>query len=269
MVNNECQVMQGVVNNMDQDSEKYEYQEAFPYANPGKNVEISVKGRIYSRHAIKTHFIEAGKENYIDIIRRYASPLYEKGDILAISEKLITLCQNRVITKDSLKIGFWAKFLSRFAYKSPYGYGIKNPLKMAVAIKLAGLPRVLFAGFCSVIGKLFGVRGVFYKVVGHNIANIDGFNNFAFDYYMDKGLISPENPNGVCKEIKEKLGMDCMIIDANDIGAEILGASCEGAYSIDELKGMIIDNPAGQDREMTPLILIRERANEAVVQDAL
>jgi len=229
-----------------------------PYANPGKKVEVEVGDKIFMRHAIKTHFIEAGKENYIDIIERYVSPLYKKGDILSISEKIITLCQNRVVRTSELKIGFWAKFLSRFTYKSPYGFGIRNPLKMALAIKLAGLPRVLFAGFISVIGKLFGVRGLFYKVVGHNIANIDGFNNLAFDYYSDKGLISPENPMGVCNEIREKLGIECMIVDANDIGAQILGYSEGIPYSVDELKEMIKDNPAGQEQEMTPLILIRK-----------
>ncbi|KPU42679.1 F420-0:gamma-glutamyl ligase [Oxobacter pfennigii] len=238
---------------------------AFPYANPGKSAVVSVSNQEYVRHAIKTHFIEAGKENYIDIISRYVTPVYKEGDFLAISEKLITLCQNRVITKNDLKIGFWAKFLSRFAYRSPYGFGIRNPYKMAAAIKLAGLPRVLFAAFCSVIGKLFGVRGVFYKVVGNNISNIDGFNNLAFDYYADKGLISPENPVGVCKEIKEKLNIDCMIMDVNDIGAEILGVSSDAPYGIDVLKAMVKDNPAGQDQEMTPLILIRKKQEYADV----
>jgi hypothetical protein len=162
--------------------------------------------------------------------------------------------------KDQLEVGFWAKFLAKFTYKSPYGFGIRNPYKMAAAIKLAGLPKILFAAICSAFMKLFGVRGTFYRIVGNNVANIDGFNNLAFDYYLDKGMISPENPNGVCNEIKEKLGFDCMIIDANDLGAEILGKNSGNPYDEEQLKGMIIDNPAGQDQEMTPLILIRELA---------
>jgi len=243
----------------------------YPHVNPGKKAEIAVKNKFYTRHAIKTHFIEAGKENYIDIIEKYAKPVYKNGDLLAISEKLVTLCQNRVISKSDLKIGFWAKFLSKFAYKSPYGFGIKNPYKMATAIKVAGLPKVLFAGLCSVVGKLFGKRGVFYKVVGHNVSNIDGFNSLGFDYYIDKGLLSPENPNGVCMEIKSKLGIDCMIMDANDIGAEILGVSSEVPYDVEELKAIIKDNPAGQDLEMTPLILIRKsgETKESTMQDVL
>lgn len=233
----------------------------FPYVNPGKSADIVMKNKEYMRHAIRTRFIEAGKENYIDIIKEYAQPVYKEGDILSISENMISLCQGRVITKEDIKIGFWAKLLSKYVYKSPYGFGIKNPYKMGLAIKIAGLPRVLFAGLCSIITKSIGIRGTFYRVVGHDIANIDGFNNLSFDYYADKGVLAPQNPNGVCKEIKHILGIDCMIVDANDIGVEILGVNSETPYSIDELKNLIIDNPAGQDREMTPLILIRQVSN--------
>jgi len=238
-----------------------DFPSVFPYANPGKRIDIKVGSKNYIRHAIKTHFVEAGMEQYIDIIKKYVAPLYKDGDILSISENMISLCQGRVITKEELKLGFWARFLSKGTYKSPYGFGIKNPYKMAMAIKIAGLPRVLIAAFCSVITKLLGKRGVFYKVVGHNVANIDGFNELAFTYYSDKGVLAPEAPNEVCKEIKEKLGIDSMIVDANDIGVEILGVSCEVPYDTDELRGMIIDNPAGQSTEMTPLILIRGADN--------
>ena len=58
----------------------------------GKNVEIDVNGEKYLRHAIKTHYIQLG-ESYIDIIEKYVKPIYEEGDILSISEKIISLCQ--------------------------------------------------------------------------------------------------------------------------------------------------------------------------------
>lgn len=231
----------------------------FPYTNPGKDAEIKVGEETFIRHAIRTHFIKAGEENYVDIIEEYAAPVYRDGDILFISEKIITLCQNRVVEKKELRLGFWSRFLCRFVYNSPHGFGIRNPYKMALAIRLAGLSRVLLAALCSIFGKLIGVRGLFYKVVGHNISNIDGFNNIAFEYYLDKGLLSPEEPGKVCSEIKEKLNIDCVVVDANDIGLEILGWSQGIPYSMRQLRGMVKDNPAGQDREMTPLVLVRER----------
>lgn len=48
---------------------------------------------------------------------------------------MIALCQNRVVYKDELHVGFWAKFLSRFASKSTAGQGVNNTLKMAYCIQ--------------------------------------------------------------------------------------------------------------------------------------
>ena len=62
------------------------------FANEGKNVEIDAFGNHYLRHAIKTRFIKQG-ENYIDVFREYVSPIYEEGDIVSCSEKIIALCQ--------------------------------------------------------------------------------------------------------------------------------------------------------------------------------
>lgn len=83
-------------------------------ANEGKQVEIEVNGEVYLRHAIKTRFVQQG-DDYIKLFEEYVSPIYEKGDIISSSEKIIALCQNRVVKRENLKIGFWAKFLSKFA----------------------------------------------------------------------------------------------------------------------------------------------------------
>lgn len=50
-----------------------------------------------------------------------------------------------------------------------------------------------------------------------------------------------------------------MIVDANDLGQEILGRSSDIELSEEELLGLIKDNPAGQGKELTPIILIREK----------
>ena len=84
------------------------------HANEGKNVEIEVNGTIYQRHAIKTRFVKQG-EDYLEIFKEYVSPIYEEGDIISCSEKIISLCQNRVVKREDIKIGFWAKLLSKFA----------------------------------------------------------------------------------------------------------------------------------------------------------
>lgn len=98
------------------------------HANEGKNVEIEVNGEVYLRHAIKTRFVKQG-DSYIDLFKEYVSPIYQEGDIISSSEKIIALCQNRVLKREDIKVGFWAKFLSKFAHKTTAGVGVGEPIK--------------------------------------------------------------------------------------------------------------------------------------------
>ena len=231
------------------------------FGNEGKKIEIKVNGITYLRHAIKTRFVKQG-ESYIDIFKEYVSPIYKEGDIASSSEKIIALCQNRVIKREDIKIGFWAKFLSKFASKTEAGVGVGETIKMQYAIDTAGLLKVLWASFASAVTKLFGKRGVFYKIVGEEVSGLDGFYDHVWKEYGDIGIKIPENPSGVCNEIKEKLGISCMIVDANDLGQEVLGYSSDIQLSKEELKGLIRDNPSGQGKELTPIILIRKKNEE-------
>ena len=113
-------------------------------ANEGKNVIIEANGKRYARHAISTHFVQVG-ESYIDLMTKYVLPHYQPGDIVSSSEKVLALCQGRVVTEDEVKPGFWATFLSRFVHQTEAGPGMGLPIKMQFAINVCGLPRVLWA----------------------------------------------------------------------------------------------------------------------------
>ena len=130
---------------------------------------------------------------------------------------------------------------------------------MQYAINKVGLLRVLWASFASAVTKLFGKKGVFYKIVGQDVSGLDGFYDHVWSEYRDIGIENPADPDKVCNEIKEKLGISCMIVDANDLGQELLGTSDDIADRKEELLGIIKDNPAGQGREQTPIILIRKK----------
>ena len=103
------------------------------FANEGKNIEIEVDNKTYLRHAIKTRFIEQG-ENYLDIFKEYVLPIYKEGDIISCSEKIISLCQNRIVKREDLEIGFWANMLSKFASHPDTGIGVGETIKMQYAI---------------------------------------------------------------------------------------------------------------------------------------
>ena len=228
-------------------------------SNDGKNINICVSGKKYLRHAIKTRFVNQG-DSYLDIINEYVKPIYKDGDIVSISEKIIAMSQNRVVRRDALKVSVLARFLSKFATRTSAGVGVGDVLKMQYAIDTVGASRVLWASFAAAFMKMLGKKGVFYEIVGREVSGLDGFNADAWDEYADIGILIPENPSGVCNEIKDKLGINCMIVDANDLGQEILGWSDGISMSEQDLKGLIKDNPAGQGKQRTPLILIREQA---------
>lgn len=226
-------------------------------SNEGKKVEIKSGGKTYLRHAIKTKFITID-DSYIDIIKEYVSEIYEEGDIISISEKIISICQNRIVKREEIKIGFWAKFLSKFASHPNTGIGVGESIKMQYAINKVGILKVIFASFISGITKLIGIKGMFYKIVGQEVSGLDGFYGHVWKEYENIGIELPKNPNKVCNEIKQKLGISNMIVDSNDLGQEILGKSDDIKLSYEELKQLIKDNPAGQGKEQTPIILIRE-----------
>ena len=218
-----------------------------------------VAGVRYERYGVKTHFIERG-EDYIEILRKYVLPLYQEGDVVTLGEKVISMCQDNTVEKESVKLGFWAKFLSKFATSNNNGIGMDEPYKLQLAINMKGLPRVLWGAFWGAVCKLFGKRGVFYEIVGQDVAGIDGFyDHSAFETYHTLAVLNPREPEKVCADIYEQLGISCVLVDANDISVEVLAKSPDLAeVDNDDLAERIRDNPAGQDDELTPFIIIRD-----------
>lgn len=231
--------------------------------NDSKNVTIQVGDRYFARNAIQTHFVQIG-ENYIDLVKRYVAPLYQEGDILSISEKIVALCQKWVVYKKDMRLSWLARFLSKFAMHSEAGIGVDSPWKMQFAIDHCGALKVIWAAICAGVGKLFGKHGIFYDMVGQEITGLDGFYDHVFDVYGQFGIRIPENSSGVCDEIYAATGVKAMIVDANDLTRDLLGKAQALEEPEADLLGMIRDNPAGQSAQCTPFILIRPIAAEEV-----
>ena len=218
---------------------------------------ILVQDKAYERYGLKTHFITQG-EDYLTLMKDYVLPLYQDKDVLSISEKVIAMCQGETVEKEQIKVGFFAKWLSKFATRTRSGIGMDEPYKLQLVIDLKGLPMVLFASVIGGIGKLFKKRGLFYKILGKEVAGIDGlYAHSAFEIYHHLAVLLPSKPDEVCQKIYETYQISAMIVDANDIAAEIIGCSQDLKGREEELSSLIADNPAGQDDELTPFILIR------------
>ena len=214
-------------------------------------------GRKYDRFAIQTHFVEVG-ESQAELVKKYVSPLYQKGDVLAFGAKVMAMCTGNVRTKDQVHPGFWAKLLAPFAGENSTGIGMHEPYKMQLTIDICGAPRVVFAAFVSAITRPFGVHGLFYKICGKGVAGIDGFYyRSSFERYKDLALINNDNPVELCDQLEKDTGIPVVLMDANDIDQNQLGKCRNFPLTDEEIQDAMRDNPSGQGGELTPLILIR------------
>ncbi|MEK7507476.1 MAG: coenzyme F420-0:L-glutamate ligase [Patescibacteria group bacterium] len=218
---------------------------------------ITVANKKFERIPIKTHLIGFG-ENLTGIIERYVLPDTRKGDWLAISEKVVSVCQNNVRHISTVKAGWLAKLVVKGVKKYTNDVGFSRPEKMQLAVELAGTPRILLAMAIGSIGKLFCVRGLFWRIAGHRISEIDGFNPASMHPYDEYAALPPKDPEKVCQEIENALGLPVAIIDGNNINVEIIAISGKVPVDKKTARLALLDNPMGQDDEMTPFIVVKQ-----------
>jgi len=223
--------------------------------NSGKKLSIKVDGQSFDRFPIRTHIVTKD-DSIVEVCKKYCSKYLQKGDMIFISEKIVAISQGRSFFIKDIKPSRLAKFLVKFVHKSPYGIGLGSPWTMELAIREAGAPRMLFAAFASAITKPLGIKGVFYRVVGNNINAIDGPCSYTLPPYNECAELGPLKPDRVAREIAESVGYDAVIIDANDLGSNVLGRSDKNITD-DFCKKVFKDNPLGQTKEQTPLCIVR------------
>ena len=216
-----------------------------------------VNGRRYDRIPVRTHVIVKG-EDIARIVDEYTKDIRQPQDIIVVSEKATAASQGRAIPIESIRPGFWAKLLVRFVTKTEYGIGLGMAETLQMAIQECGLPRILFAaaigGFSKIVLRR---RGVFYKIAGERARAIDGPTHYTIPPYNRCVVLAPLRPDRVAAAIKRLTGHDAAIIDANDLGQNIMGVSSALLRSM-PLQQILCDNPLGQSTEQTPIGIIRE-----------
>ncbi len=120
----------------------------------------NIDGQNYERILIKTHLIQFG-ENLQTIVNQYVATLHKNDDILVISEKVVSVCQNNMRHISNVKVSLLAKLITKFVKKYPNDIGFSLPAKMQVAIDIAGYPRIILASIIGGLLKLIGVSGFF------------------------------------------------------------------------------------------------------------
>jgi hypothetical protein len=214
--------------------------------------------RIFARAAIRTHLVHV-KEPILDVLRTYVTPVFEPGDVLVLSEKFVAITQGRVIHRSLVRPGLLARVLVRGVTKLKDDVGFSDPAKMQVAIMRAGWGRMALAMIVGGITRLFGRHGDFYRVAGNRVSEIDGFNPHTVRPFNEFAMLGPEDPPRDAQAIEDATGWPVVIVDANNVNVEILGASRAVPVPVADVRVAVLDNPLGQGEEQTPIVLLRPR----------
>ncbi|MER7073676.1 asparagine synthase-related protein [Terrabacter sp. NPDC000476] len=185
-----------------------------------------------------------------------------------ISEKIVAISQGRSFFIWDIKVGRPARVLSRYVTRTPAGIGLGSPFTMQLAIEEAGLPRVLLASAGGAVGKVIGRRGLFYDLVGGDIRAIDGPTEYSVYPANVSAKLGPKDPDAVAAALSRAIRArvpeayrdsfgGTVVMDANDIGRNVLGKDAPGSKERYEL--MFADNPLGQGSEQTPMAIVFEK----------
>ena len=223
--------------------------------NEDRALHASLGGIVYARHPMRTHLVTAA-DDAVKVVKRHVGPIDGNVRLVAISERMVAITQGRSYPMDQIHAGPLAKVLVRFVTRPGYGIGLGTPETMQLAIDEVGAPRILFAAAASALTKPFGIHGVFYRLAGRQAAAIDGPTSYTIAPYNQSATLGPSDPDGAARTIAAALDAPVAIIDANDAGCAVLGAS----PGVDRrfVQRLFADNPLGQAAEQTPICVVRE-----------
>jgi hypothetical protein len=223
--------------------------------NEGRSLHASLGGAVYARRPVRTHLV-TDADDAATVVTRYATPLDDDVRVVAVSERMVAITQGRAYPIKEIRPGRLARLLERFVTRPGYGIGLGSAETMELAIREVGAPRILLAAAASAVTRPFGVHGVFYRVAGPQAKAIDGPTSYTIPPYNQAATLGPKRPNDAARRLAAALGKPIAIIDANDAGCAVLGAS----PGVDRrfVEQLFADNPLGQAREQTPICVVRE-----------
>ena len=226
-----------------------------PHAQRHLFARSDVDERVYVRAPIRTRLFVSGDDLADGLRDALRDVELVPGDVVAISEKAVAICQGRSYPVGEVQARPLARTLSKFVGRTASGIGLGIPATMELAIREAGEARILGATAAAAVTKPFGVKGVFYRVAGPGVRAIDGPTRGTIPPYDGHAKLGPEDPEGVARELARELGTGVAIIDANDIGVNVLGVSAGVDAAV--VESLLRDNPLGQGAQQTPVALLR------------
>lgn len=202
---------------------------------------------------IRTHLL-GPLDSTVDVLRTYAGNLLQPGDVLTIGETPVAVIQGRYAHPATVEPGWLARLLCRAFHPTS---SLATACGLQTLIDQVGPTRVLVAWILGFGLKLIGSPGGFYRLAGSQARLIDDVTGTTPPY--DQTIVlGPADPERICQEAADALGVAVAIVDVNDLGrVKVLASSrdCDEAL----LHRALRPNPAGNANERTPLVLVRPR----------
>jgi hypothetical protein len=201
---------------------------------------------------IRTHLLSP-LDTPVDVVRRYVTPHASPGDIVTIGESPIAIMQGRWIHPTDVKVGWLAK---RLCYYFLPTSSLATACGLQVLVDNSGAWRVAFAFITGAIAKaIFRIPGVFYRLAGEQAKLIDDVTGTLppYDQFI---VLGPANSQAVVDQILAETGLEAAIVDVNDLKRVAILAATPGASAY-LLNQALLNNPAGNAAEQTPVVLIR------------
>ncbi|MBE7383156.1 MAG: F420-0:Gamma-glutamyl ligase [Leptolyngbya sp. SIO1E4] len=201
---------------------------------------------------VPTHLL-THLDNPADVVKRYVLPHAKTGDIVTLGETPVAIMQGQWRHPATVRPGWLAR---RLCYYFLPTSSLATACGMQTLVDIVGPWRVFFAFIGGALMKIVLRRGGgFYQLAGKQARLIDDVTGTLppYDQFI---VLGPESPQSVVDEILKVTGLEAAIVDVNDLRAVKVLAATSGVNP-QLLTQALIDNPAGNADEQTPLVLIR------------
>lgn len=234
--------------------------------NIQRELDLIEKGGVFClKTPIITHY--DGIDYLVDILILGLDKLQNKGVngkiLICIAESLVAILQGRAKSVFEIQPSECALIFNHYFNEDS---SLSSPYALELVLKEIGFLRFYFSLYWGILGKLLGIKGMFYIVAGRKAAAVDDAGGTVRPY--DKFVVlAPDKPNQFSLDLKRKLidtrkkktqfieDFEIFVVDANDLGrVDILGGttSLYNKFIIEKLK----TNPQGNDDQQTPIVFI-------------
>ncbi|WP_346290404.1 F420-0:Gamma-glutamyl ligase [Sphaerothrix gracilis] len=207
---------------------------------------------VAERLPVPTHLL-THLDDPVAVVKRYVVPHAKPGDIVTLGETPVAIMQGRWRHPSTVRPGWVAR---RLCYYFMPTSSLATACGMQTLVDIVGAGRVVYAFVVGAIAKKFlGKPGLFYQLAGEQARLIDDVTGTLppYDQFI---VLGPQQPQQVVDAILKETGLEAAIVDVNDLKAVKILAATSGVNS-NILSQALIDNPAGNADEQTPLVLIR------------